>query len=236
MVKRPAMDDQGKRFDDLWARVEGDTGAVRPLGSPWRRSLVLVVWAALSLVVVLLSMGLREDCSTLGAGLSWVPSCTALALGYLLFWFAGRESIPGDGIRPFHAVFWSVVACSAHLGISHLTYEKNPLTVPAEGATQIHVMCIAATLIIGTPLILLGITLARRGLLIRPWVAGLLLGVSAGVVADAVWRLHCPYSGPDHFLLAHTGPYLALIVIGLVFLRRRSPRIRRSKEVTASER
>lgn len=216
------MDEQGKRFEDLWARVEADAAPVEPLDSPWRRSLVLLFWSALSLVVVLLSFGLREDCSTLGIGLSWLPSFVALALAYLLFVLAGRESIPGAGIRPLPAILWSLAACGIHLAISHLTYKQSPNSVPPEQAGQMHTMCVMATLAIGAPLILLGVRIAHSGLLIRPWVAGLLTGVSAGVVADAVWRLHCPYTGPEHFFLAHTGPYAALIVFGLLVLRRRS--------------
>jgi hypothetical protein len=155
-------------------------------------------------------------------GLSWLPSCVALGLAYLLFVLAGRESIPGEGIRPVPAILWSLAACGIHLAIAHLTYQESPLRLPPDHAGEAHTMCIVATLAIGAPLILFGVRIARRGLLIRPWVAGLLTGVSAGVVADAVWRLHCPYTGPEHFFLAHTGPYLALTVIGLLVLRRRS--------------
>lgn len=47
--------------------------------------------------------------------------------------------------------------------------------------------------------------LAARAYPTRPVVAGALLGLGAGLMANAGWRLFCHFSEPAHVLSAHVG-------------------------------
>jgi len=217
-MKRSDKDSLG----DLLVRVEQDLEPVRPLRTPWQRALVVLAWACVSLALVLSFLGLREDCSLLGPWLSWLPLVTAFTVAYLMFLLVGREAIPGAGMVPAGAIVLTVAAAACHFALGHFTYHRNPAGMPGHEGPMLHWGCITAMLVIGMPLIVFGVSVVRSGFAVRPWVAGLLTGAAAAVVADSVWRMHCPVTDPWHFLLSHSGPYTVIIAVGVALLGRRS--------------
>ena len=74
---------------------------------------------------------------------------------------------------------------------------------------------------------------ALRGLAPKPRRVGLLAGAGAGLLADALWRLICPYTDPLH-ATSHSAAIVAAIAVGFLIsylwdrLRLRAWRRRRS--------
>jgi hypothetical protein len=87
-------------------------------------------------------------------------------------------------------------------------------------------MCLGGSLATAMPAIALAGVLAARAYPTRPALAGALLGLGAGLMADAGWRLFCHFSEPDHVLPAHLGAIVAAALAGsaLVAVICRAPR------------
>ena len=60
----------------------------------------------------------------------------------------------------------------------------------------------------------LTLPLAARAYPTRPALAGALLGLGAGLMADAGWRLFCHFSEPAHVLSAHLGAVVIATLLG----------------------
>ena len=66
--------------------------------------------------------------------------------------------------------------------------------------------------------------LAARAYPTRPALAGALIGLGAGLMADAGWRIFCHFSEPAHVLSAHLAAVVMSAVIGaLVAVRLTMP-------------
>ncbi|HUQ88064.1 MAG TPA: NrsF family protein, partial [Vicinamibacterales bacterium] len=61
--------------------------------------------------------------------------------------------------------------------------------------------------------------LAARAYPTRPAIAGALLGLGAGLMADAGWRIFCHFSEPAHVLSAHLAAVLMSTLIGSLAAR-----------------
>ena len=70
------------------------------------------------------------------------------------------------------------------------------------------------------PAVVLANILAARAYPTRPRFAGALLGLGAGLMADAGWRLFCHYSEPAHVLSAHLGGVVVSMLIGVALATR----------------
>jgi len=66
----------------------------------------------------------------------------------------------------------------------------------------------------GAPVLVAAAGLAARALPARPWLAGAIYGLGAGLIADSGTRLFCWVSDPAHVLVAHGGSILFLAVLG----------------------
>ena len=64
------------------------------------------------------------------------------------------------------------------------------------------------------PVVALASVLAARAYPTRPAVAGALLGLGAGLMADAGWRIFCHFSEPAHVLSAHLAAVVMSTMIG----------------------
>ena len=62
----------------------------------------------------------------------------------------------------------------------------------------------------------IGLFLVARGLLHRPVLSGLSIGLASGLVAESLYRAHCPYSGFEHMLPWHSGAIVLMSMAGLV--------------------
>ena len=75
-------------------------------------------------------------------------------------------------------------------------------------------LCITGSIVSALPAVTFASLLAARAYPTRPAVAGALLGLGAGLMADAGWRLFCHFSEPAHVLSAHLGGVLVSMLVG----------------------
>jgi hypothetical protein len=198
---------------DLRASLASDYRPVRPLASPWARALWLWPLAVLVLFAAPSVFDVRADAARLGLGGTWGASLVQVAVGLALAAAAMREAVPGRG--------WSRRAIGLWLGLplallaftTLASWELSPVLLRRNWSI-IGLACFAGSLASGLPLVALASVLAARAYPTRPAVAGALLGLGAGLIADAGWRLFCHFSEPAHVLSAHVGAVLVSMAAG----------------------
>ena len=195
---------------DLRALVAADLTPVRPLRPPLGRAVALLPLALLLLVAAPLVFELR-DVSRLGWFWSWGASLIQMTGGLLLLAAALNEAIPG---RPWPAASLAgfvVAAIALVVTTTWGSWQASPVLL--RGAWwSVGAMCLGASVTTALPAMALAAILAVRALPTRPVVTGLLIGLGAGLLADAGWRLFCHYSEPAHVLAGHLG---AVLLAGL---------------------
>ena len=197
------------------AAVKADLRPVRPLPSPVRRALWLAPLAALTVMAAPSVFALRGDAATLGWVLSWGASIAQAALALTLIALALHDAVPGRALNASALL----LAAGSVLGFSVVatlrTWDLSPTTIVPHMAAWIGRVCFVGTLGSAIPLLALSAVLAWRAFIVRPWSAGALYGLGAGLGADAGWRLFCHYSDPMHVLTTHTGGVLATMALGI---------------------
>ena len=202
--------------DKLRDLIAQDLEPVRPLRNPWMRAAALFPAALIVLVGIPWVLGLRADAGSLGAALSWGISAFQMVAGIVLVGLALRESVPG------HALSARVIGSSIGAGIAIVlattvtTFAVSPSVAPESLREFFFEYCFRYSALAGVPLLLIAGLLAARALPLRPWVAGALYGLGAGLMADAGWRLFCDVSAPQHVLSAHGGAVLTTMLLGVV--------------------
>jgi hypothetical protein len=182
--------------------------------APWRRALAIVPVALLLLAAIALRLGVRSDASALGFSLLWGLSLLQLLLAYGIFYLLVRETIPGSSARPALWVVTFVAVTLAQLGVGYLTFSRSPMIVEPERALRVGATCLYRMSLIGVPILALGLVVASRGLPLRPRITGLGAGLLGGLVAEAIYRTHCPFAHLDHMLPWHTSAVALLGIVG----------------------
>lgn len=202
---------------------------VRPLPPPGRRALLLLPPAVLVLFAASAFFGPRPDAAALGWLLGWGASTAETVLGLALLALALREAIPGRALP--RGWIGAALGLSAALvaAVSVAAFAASPIALEARYFGYVTFFCISGTLSGALPLLLLGSVLCARAFPLRPGLAGLLVGLGAGLVSDSGWRLFCHYSNPGHLALSHFGPVLLAGLCGALVGRgvaawRRGPR------------
>jgi hypothetical protein len=202
------------RLTDLRAEIARTLAPVTPLRTPGRRARVFVLLGAGALAVVPVVWGLRHDAAVLGVSHLWLLSALQLGAATLLFRHALAESIPGRSSSGRNIALLLALAAALVVGITALTFAASPTYVPfLRDARYLHT-CSTRSVLLGTPALALAGWLLRRGLTMRPIVAGALAGPGAGLLADASWRLYCEVSDPLHVLTAHAAGIVTLSLLG----------------------
>ena len=208
--------------------IVGSLSPVRPLPTPLHRAWMLLPPALLLAVAAPLLNGQRSDLEFYAPFLTWGITSLQALFGLWLLTLAFREAVPGRNLS------WRVLALAAALtpvcvlGIALLTNRASPRTVPAEREVQYWVECVLGPLAIGAPFMVLATLMAMRAFPTRPAILGALAGMSAGVLADAGWRLSCRFSAPTHIVGSHGLAILGLAIAGsLVAVVADAPRWRR---------
>jgi hypothetical protein len=187
---------------------------VTPLATPGRRACIFTLLGVCGLALVPVVWGLRHDAPTLGVSRLWLLSALQLVFATLLFRYALAESIPGRSSSGRNLALLLALAATVVLGITALTFAASPTHVPfLRDARYLHT-CSTRTVLLGAPALALAGWLLRRGLTMRPAVAGALAGLGAGLLADASWRLYCEVSDPLHVLTAHALGIVTLSLLG----------------------
>jgi hypothetical protein len=205
---------EDKTFESLAAAIESDTSRVRADPSPGKKAIGILPYALLALATMTLVFGLRRDASELGAWVLWGLGAVQLLVAYGIFLLVVRDTIPGRAARPGIWLAALVAVVGAQLGVAYLTFGRSPLMVPSEREVAIGASCLARMTLVALPVLLLALVVASRGLPLRPRIIGLVSGFASGLVAEAVYRTHCPFSHTSHVLPWHGGAVALLGLIG----------------------
>jgi hypothetical protein len=198
------------------AAIKSDLRPVKPLPSPARRALWLAPLVVLTLAAASPVFDLRGDASVLGWPLMWAPSVLQALLALLLIVLALRDAIPGRTLRASMVLLATAAVIGFSLVVTLRTWSVSPTTIVPHAVGFVGRICFVGTIAAALPLLVGAALLASRAFIVRPWSAGVLYGLGAGLGADAGWRLFCHYSDPSHVLLTHTGGVLATMLIGIV--------------------
>lgn len=203
----------------LRSAVTHDFVAVRALPAPARRALAVLPLGVLLLVAAPLAFELRMDAPRLGWLWTWGASFVQLMVGIGLVGAALREAVPGRSWSTSTLLAWVGLPLVLVIATTFGTYAESP-TLFGGPWWAIGAMCFVGSAVSGLPMVVLACLLASRAYVTRPIVTGALLGLGAGVMADAGWRLFCHFSQPDHVLSAHLAAILTCAVAGAAGLTR----------------
>lgn len=198
---------------ELRARLAADYTAVRPLPSPLMRALWVAPFAALALVAAPSFFNVRADANALGWGLSWGASLVQASLGFAVIAAALRESVPGRGLSAAALIGLIAVPVTSVIAVTLMSADVSYAAVPRH-FWLVGLMCLGGSAATALPVAAIANVLAARAYPTRPALTGVLLGLGAGVIADAGWRMFCHYSEPSHVLSAHIGGVIAAVVAG----------------------
>ncbi len=177
---------------------------MRPLPSPWVRALWCAPFAVLALLAAPTYFNVRADVVQLGWSRSWGASLVQVAAGFALLAAALRESVPGRSWSAGAIGMWIVAPIVLAIAVTLASWEASPVVLQ-RGWWIVWVLCLSGSAATALPVVALASVLVARAYPTRPAVAGLLLGLGAGVIADAGWRMFCHFSEPAHVLSAHLG-------------------------------
>ena len=189
---------------DLRARIEADYEAVRPLRSPLARAVSVAPFAVLALIAAPVFFNVRSDADRLGLTMLWGASLLQTALGFTVITAALRESIPGRAWSPAALAAWIVSALVLLVAVTLASWQASQIPLQ-RGWWVVGLVCVSGSAATALPIVALANVLAARAYPTRPAIAGLLLGIGAGLIADAGWRLFCHFTEPSHVLSAHLG-------------------------------
>ena len=203
----------------LEAAIRNDLRPVQPLAPPVRRAAWTVPLAALTLVAATLVFGLRGDAPRLGWTLTWGASALQTLLALALVALALREAVPGRGMRPASLLLAAAAVLGFSTALTLRTWSISPTVIERLSPAFVAGICVTGTVVSAVPLLAIAALLAARAFVVRPWSAGLLYGLGAGLGADAGWRLFCHYSDPAHVFPAHTAAVAAVGGLGILVAR-----------------
>jgi hypothetical protein len=198
---------------ELRTRIEADYEPVRPLPSPFARGLMVAPFAILALLAAPMFFNVRSDADRLGMTMLWGASLFQTVLGFSVVIAALRESVPGRAWSASAVAAWVIVPFMLLTAVTLATWQVSQVAL-ARGWWVVGLVCLSGSAATALPIVALASVLAARAYPTRPAIAGLLLGVGAGLIADAGWRLFCHFSEPSHVLAAHLGGVILAAVAG----------------------
>ena len=206
---------------ELRARLEADYRPVRVLRSPLARAMWVVPVAIVTLFAAPAFFNVRPDAARLGFAGVWGLSLVQSVIGLAVLAAALRESVPGRGWSRGAILVWLAMPIAAVVGVTLFSWNVSPVLLRTEW-WMVGGICFAGSAATALPVVALSAILASRAYPTRPAIAGLLLGLGAGLIADAGWRIFCHFSEPAHVLSAHLAAVIASAVIGSLFAVRMS--------------
>ena len=200
--------------DGLRARLAAEFEPVRALPSPWARALWILPFALVALVAAPMAFDVRTDANLGWLGV-WGLSIMQSLIGLLVVGAAFAESIPGRDWNRTAITLWIVLPIAAVVAVTFLSWKASPVAILRD-FWMIGGLCFAGSAATALPVVALASVLAARAYPTRPAVAGALLGVGAGLMADAGWRIFCHFSEPSHVLSAHLAAVAVSAGLGAV--------------------
>jgi hypothetical protein len=197
----------------LRERIAADFRPVRALRSPLARAMGLVPIALIALFAAPIAFEVRPDAGRLGWFGVWGLSIAQSMMGLAALAAALRESVPGRGWSRLAITLWLVIPIAAVVGVTLVSWNASPVRLRG-GWWEVGGICFAGSAATALPVVALSAILASRAYPTRPAVAGLLLGLGAGLIADAGWRIFCHFSEPAHVLSAHLAAVIMSALVG----------------------
>jgi hypothetical protein len=198
---------------ELRARLAADYQPVRALRSPWMRALWILPLAAVTLFAAPIAFNVRSDAPGLGWLGVWGLSVAQSVMGLLVVGAALRESIPGRDWSRSAIALWLAMPIVIVVAVTLTSWDVSQVFLRA-GWWRVGGICFAGSAATALPVVAVASILAARAYPTRPAVAGALLGLGAGLMADAGWRVFCHFSEPAHVLSAHLAAVLMSTMIG----------------------
>jgi hypothetical protein len=221
LAREPKEGDRG--LDELMNRIGDRLESVRPLHPPWIRAGWLGLTWPFLLALTLTAFGLRRDYGQIGEWASWGVSALEWAAAYWVAWIGLRLAVPSELAAMSVRAALFVGGIGLQLAGAAWAFHTSPSWVEPGQELRLLMVCFLFISLLAALPLLLALRLAAEGLLAKPAQTGLLLGLSAGLAAEASWRMHCPYTSWEHILAGHFSALIATILIGLFsFWRRRS--------------
>jgi hypothetical protein len=200
---------------ELRARVAADYQPVRVLPSPWARTWPVVPFAIIALIGAPLAFNVRGDAANLGWLGVWGLSIAQSIAGVLVIGAALRESIPGRAWSRGAIALWLSMPLAAIVITTLVSWNASPTLLRSHWWIVAGV-CFAGSAATALPVVAMAAILAAQAYPTRPAVAGALLGLGAGLTADAGWRIFCHFSEPSHVLSAHLAAVVMSTAIGML--------------------
>ena len=198
---------------DLRARLQADYKQVRVLRSPLARAMWVLPIALVALFAAPTYFNVRPDAPRLGMIGVWGVSIIQSLLGLTVLVAALRESVPGRSWSRGAIALWLAIPIGSVVGVTLFSWNASPVLLRSEW-WLVSGVCFAGSASMALPVVALAAILASRAYPTRPAIAGLLLGLGAGLIADAGWRIFCHFSEPAHVLSAHLAAVIASAIIG----------------------
>jgi hypothetical protein len=198
----------------LRARLAADYGAVRPLPSPVLRALWVAPFALLAFLAAPTIFTVRADAPQLGWLVTWGASLAQGAIGFMLIAAALREAVPGRAWNGGQLIAWLVCPLLSVVVLTFSSATMSEIPLGDDAWWPVSAICLAGAAATALPVVALANVLAARAYPTRPAIAGLLLGLGAGLMADAGWRIFCHFGEPAHVLFAHFGGVIAAAAAG----------------------
>ena len=196
----------------LRARLAAEYHPVRPLRSPWARALLVVPLAIVALIAAPVAFDVRPAANLGWLGV-WGLSIAQSMIGLLVVGAALRESIPGRDWSRGALALWLAIPILIVVGVTLTSWEASPVLLRGQWWFVAGV-CFAGSAATALPAVAFASILAARAYPTRPAVAGALLGLGAGLMADAGWRIFCHFSEPAHVLSAHLAAVIMSTIVG----------------------
>jgi len=204
----------------LRERLASDYHAVRVLPSAWVRALWVCPLAVLALCAAPFWFDVRVDAARLGWFALWGASALQTIVGVAVVAAALRESVPGRSWSRTALALWLGIPFALVVGVTIISWQASPILLRGDGWWLVAGMCFSGSVATALPVVALGSILAARAYPTRPALAGALIGLGAGLMADAGWRIFCHFSEPSHVLSAHLAAVIASSIIGAMFAGR----------------
>jgi hypothetical protein len=208
---------------ELRDRLAADYQPVRVLRSPWARMLAIVPFAIVALVAAPVAFNVRTDAAALGWFGTWGVSVLQCLAGLVVIGAALRESVPGRDWSRTAIVLWMAIPLLAVIAVTMASWQASQVFLRREW-WLVAGICFAGSAATALPVVAMAGVLASRAYPTRPAVAGALIGLGAGLMADAGWRTFCHFGEPAHVLSAHLAAVLISTCLGVLASMQLSPR------------
>ena len=207
---------EDRLYEQIRERLRSAFDPVKPLKAAWDRALWIFPISLLYVAITLAIFHLRPDYMNLsplvllGFFLLQVLACYLVLVALL------EACIPGSDKDPLILAGVGLMGSGIFLLASWITFRVSPNWPDPDHEFEMGMACMKIIGMFGILSLLFGFFLARAGRPFRAIATGLLLGLASGLIAEAAWRLHCPFSSWDHILVFHGGTVFLIIVVGMM--------------------